>query len=220
MKRTATLIFCLICLTQYSFGQTSSGSTPPSGWKRIYIKDVGRFDLPPSMEIQRGNYKEFMVESRKVMGLEATQITAQPKGLNELKEKGLEKYARVMLETKIASAGSFEKLNFKISKYSPTDIRELNSIFKQQLRENFYGTGLKLIEWYPLKLERISGMSCIHVSYKRQYKDRPLVLVHLYYFQNKDRMHTLTLSYRISEAAYWKDDLARVLESFKITNIR
>lgn len=220
MKRTATLIFCIICLTQYSYGQTSFPSTPPTGWERIYIKDVGSFDLPPSMEIQKGQYKEFMVGSRKIMGLAATQITAQPKGLNELNKNGLKKYARVMLETKTAPSGSFEKLNFKVSKYTPSDIRELNSAFKQQLQESFIGTGLKLIQWYPLKLDAVNGMSCIHVSYKRQFQDKPLVLVHMYYFQNYDRMHTLTLSYRISEASDWKSDFARILQSFRITNIR
>lgn len=220
MRKVIILFFCILALVKTSFGQIFSPPPLPNGWERIHIKDVGSFDLPPSMEIQGGTYKEFVVESRKILGLDATQITAQPKGINELKKDGLEKYARVMLETKTAPPGSFEKLNFKVSKYTSSDIRELNSIFKQQLQENFNGTGLKLIQWYPLKLEVINGMSCIHVNYKRQFQDKPLVLVHMYYFQNHDRMHTLTLSYRLSEADYWKDGFAKILKSFSISNVR
>ena len=60
-------------------------------WKRIYIKNVGNFDLPPSMEVQKGKYKEFIDEQRKIKGFDATQLTAQQKGLNKFQKKGFEK---------------------------------------------------------------------------------------------------------------------------------
>ena len=68
-------------------------------------------------------------------------------------------------------------------------------------------------------LQNFNGMSCIHIYYKRQFQNEPIVLVHIYYFQNYDRMHSLTLSYRISEADYWKNDFATILKSFRLTNI-
>jgi hypothetical protein len=37
----------------------------PTGWERIYIKNVGSFDLPPTMEVQKGKYKEFVDEIKK-----------------------------------------------------------------------------------------------------------------------------------------------------------
>jgi hypothetical protein len=215
-KIILVLAFTLI-LKEHSFGQTS---TTPNGWEKIYIKNVGSFDLPPTMEIQKGKYKEFIDEVKKIKGYDATQITAQQKGLNEFGKEGFEKYARVMVETTFGSAGDFEKLNFNIATYSQMDISELNSTYKQQIQQSFIGTGLKLIEWYPLKLEKVNGMSCIHISYKRQLQDKPFVLVHIYYFHNNDRMHSLTLSYRLSELDYWKSDYATILKSFRITNIR
>lgn len=220
MKKTSFLILFSVLLIQSSFGQISSPPPLTTGWERIYIKNVGSFDLPPTMEVQKGKYKEFNDEIRKIKGFDATQITAQQKGLNEFGKEGFEKYARVMLETTFGSTGDFEKLNFNISEYTQADIAELNTIYKQQLQQSFYGTGLKLIEWYPLKLEKVNGMSCIHISYKRQLQDKPYVLVHIYYFHNNDRMHNLTLSYRLSEADYWKASFATILKSFRITNIR
>lgn len=220
MKKISFLILFSVLLIQSCFGQISSPPPLTAGWERIYIKNVGSFDLPPTMEVQKGKYKEFNDEVRKIKGFDATQITAQQKGLNEFGKEGFEKYARVMLETAFGSTGDFEKLNFSISEYTQADIAELNTIYKQQLQQSFYGTGLKLIEWYPLKLEKVNGMSCIHISYKRQLQDKPFVLVHIYYFHNNDRMHNLTLSYRLSEADFWKANFATILKSFRITNIR
>lgn len=218
-KRTFLLLFSVL-LIQPSFGQISSLPHLTTGWERIYVKNVGSFDLPPTMEVQKGKYKEFNDELRKIKGFDATQITAQQKGLNEFGKEGFEKYARIILETTFGATGDFENLNFNISEYTQADIAELNTIFKQQFQQSFYGTGLKLIEWYPLKLEKVNGMSCFHISYKRQLQDKPFVLVHIYYFHNNDRMHILTLSYRLSEADYWKADFATILKSFRITNIR
>lgn len=220
MRRINTFFLVSILAIQFCFAQTIPLPTLPSGWERIFIKNVGSFDLPPTMEVQNGKYKEFIDELKKIKGYDATQITAQQKGLNEFGRKGFEKYARVMVETTFGSPGDFEKLNFNIAEYSQAEISELNSTYKQQFQQSFIGTGLKIVEWYPLKLEELNGMSCIHLSYKRQLQDKPYVLVHIYYFHNNDRMHSLTLSYRISEIAYWKSDYSTILKSFRITNVR
>ena len=221
MKKISIILTTLLCVIQICVAQTLPPLPPlQAGWERIYIKNVGSFDLPPTMEVQKGKYKEFIDEMRKIKGFDATNLTAQQKGLNEFSKEGYERYARVMLETTFGSAGDFEKLNFNTAEYTQTDINELNSTFRQQIQQSFRGTGLKLIEWYPLKMEKVNGMSCIHMSYKRQLQDSPIVLVHTYLFHNNDRMHTFTLSYRLSEENYWKSDYATILKSFRITNIR
>lgn len=214
-------IILILALTLISTGHFYVQiSTTPSGWEKIYIKNVGSFDLPPTMEVQKGKYKEFVDEVKKIKGYDASQLTAQQKGLNEIGKEGFEKYARIIVETTFGSAGDFEKYNFNITEITQTDITELNSIYKQQIQKSFLGTGLKLIDWYPLKAEKVNGVSCIHISYKRQLQDKPFVLVHIYYFHNNDRMHSLTLSYRLTEADYWKADYATILKSFRISNIR
>jgi len=64
-----------------------------------------------------------------------------------------------MVETTFGSPGDFEKLNFNIAEYSQAEISELNSTYKQQFQQSFIGTGLKIVEWYPLKLEEL--MVCL-----------------------------------------------------------
>lgn len=220
MKNLTSILTLLFYAVQFCFAQTLPPPTLSTGWERVYIKNVGSFDLPPTMEIQKGKYKEFVDEIKKIKGFDASQLTAQQKGLNEFGKEGFEKYARVMVETTLGAVGDFEKLNFNITQYTQADILDLSSTYKQQIQQSFLGTGLKLIEWYPLKIEKVNGMSCIHISYRRQLQDKPLVLVHMYIFHNNDRMHTFTLSYRISEVDFWKSDYATVLKSFRITNTR
>ena len=58
------------------------------------------------------------------------------------------------------------------------------------------------------------------MSYKRQLQDKPFVLVNIYQFHNNDRMHTLILSYRVSECTEWKPTFENILKSYRITNIK
>lgn len=211
-------MFAVNIANSFCYAQTLTLPTLTSGWERIYISDVGSFDMPSTMEIQAGKYKQGMNAYYKRMEYETPDLVAQQKKLNEYDKNAFEKYARVMIQTTIGKAGDYEKLNFNVSAYSLSDITELNTIYKKQIKEGFVGTGLELIEWYPLKVEKVNGMSCIHISYTRRLQDKPLVLVHIFYFHNNDRMHTFTLSYRISEADYWKTDYATILKSFRITN--
>ena len=214
------IIITLFLALVYSGQLFSQHAATPTGWQKVYIKDVGSFDMPPTMEIQEGKFKQWVNEFYKRMEYDVPQLVAQQKGLNEFTKEGFEKYARIMVETVYGEAGDFEKFDFNISKFSQVDVAELNSILKQQVQSSFLGTGLKLIEWYPLKIEKVNGVSCIHSTYMRQLRDNPYVLVHIYYFHNNDRMHSLTLSYRYSDENYWKESFARVLKSFSITNIR
>ena len=55
----STSLITLVC------GQGISPPTLISGWERIYIKNTGYFDLPPTMEVQKGKYKEIADENRK-----------------------------------------------------------------------------------------------------------------------------------------------------------
>jgi hypothetical protein len=222
MKRLITLVLIILFFKLFSNAQALPRPLPivASNWERISVKDLGSFDLPPTMEVQSDKYRVFFDKVNKLRYYDTPQLTAQPIGVNDLVKEGLEKYARVMIETDIGKFGDFEKLNFNITEYTQADIAEMNNEFKQNIRQNLQQVNIKIIEWYPIKFETINGMSCIHISYKRQLNSNPHVLVHMYYFPNYDRMHTLTLSYRLSEVDYWKSDFAKILNSFRITNIK
>lgn len=202
---------------------TVKGNPPPElqpEWERIYVKDVGSFDLPPTMEIQKGKYKELSNDFKRERLIDEVDIVAQQKGLNEFGKEGYKRYARIMFDTDIDLPGTFYDLYFSINQFKMTEINELNSLYLQSTNDSFIGTGLKVIEWHPLKIEKINEMSCIHLSYIRQLNDNPLVLVHIYMFHNNNMMHSLTMSYRLSESDYWKDDFNTALKSFRITNVK
>jgi hypothetical protein len=57
-KMTKVLIYFIMFFATLSNAQTLSKPLQhvASGWERIYIKDVGSLDLPPTMEIQNSNY--------------------------------------------------------------------------------------------------------------------------------------------------------------------
>lgn len=222
MKKLLFIVCVLLTNFAISFAQTLPLPQPilKNGWTRVNIINVGFFDIPASMEVQKGKYKESMDKIRKTKGYDVSQLTVQQKGLNQHERKGFEKYARVMVETSYGNIDEYEKLNFEINKIEKDEISKLNSTYKQQTINSFVGTENKLIDWYPLKIEIINGMSCVHIIYKRQLNDKPFVLVHTYIFYNSDRIHTLTLSYRFSEFEFWKADFATILKSFRITNIK
>lgn len=155
-----------------------------------------------------------------IHGFDVFDLTAQQKGLNEFSSSGYERYARVIINTTYGNTGDYENLNFNIEEITQSDKNELNIFFRDEMQNSFSANGLKLVEWYPLKVEKINGMSCFHISYVRQIQDNPVVIVHGYLFQNNDRIYNLTLSYRISESNYWASDFDTILKSFRITDVR
>ena len=214
-----------IALASSSVAQAHQLPELKQGWTRVHIENVGNIDLPPTMEVQGGKYKEFVDNLLGSRELTVPQLAAQQKGLNENKGP-TGKYARVMVETDIGSYGDYETLDYDINGFTKADIAELNTATKQQVQQSFIegsklGVGqVRLVEWHPVSLKKINGMSCYHLSYTRQMNANPSVIVDTYIFQNNDRLHRLIMSYRVSEAEYWEKDFATILKSFRITNVR
>ena len=214
---TVLLLFSLIATAQTL---PQPNPTLTTNWERIYIKDIGNIDIPPTMEVQGAEMKTFINEERKIKGYDASQITIQQAGLNEKKPESFNKYARIILDTYLGTAGDYAKLNFNTTEFSQSDIAQTNVVMKSQIVQSMEGSDLKLIEWCGTTVEKVNGMSCTHISYKRQNGGKPIVLVHMYTFQNYDRAYRLTLSYRLSEQDYWKTDYATILKSFRLSNIK
>jgi len=204
----------------YSNPSPTTPSIVQEGWQTIYIKDVGSFDIPPTMEIKDNNYTSYYDEIKKVKVYDEIKLVAQQKGLNNNSKEGFEKYARVIVTNLKSPLGEMESLYFDFSTFTESEMTEIDNVYKLQSEQELKMIDMKMIEWYPAKFEKINGMSSLHISYKRQMKDQPFVIVHMYIFHNKDLIPQLTLSYRQSEEYYWKSDFEKILKSFKITNIR
>jgi len=217
MKHTITLLACLLIST-ISFSQSTD-------FENYRIIEVGSISIPNNMEIQSGNYKKlsetYQKEMSKKFGYEVSdnRIVFQQKGLNDLEKQGLASYVRVILETEIGNFGDFDKLTNKLTATSQ-EISDISKEFKSQIQQSFAGTGLKLITWYGVSIVTINGRTALKISYLRQLNDKPYVVVNMYRFQNNDRLHSLTLSYRQSDEATWKPLLTKIANSFTITNVR
>ena len=215
MKKTIIIASLIIFISENILAQTKY-------YKKYLIKNVGSINIPSTMELQSGNYKKNSEKYMKELSnqydfeISSNRIVFQQKGLNNYNRSSFNRYARVIIETKFGNFNDFEKLDFNISKFSTIDIQELDQTFKKGILNSFYNTPIKLIKWYKLKVEKINGMSCFHIKYKRQYANNPFVIVNVYLFQNNDRMHKLTMSYRLSEESYWKTDFYKILKSFRI----
>ena len=216
----AILFILLISISGTHFSQSQAAQPLLTGWERIFIRNVGFIDMPPNMEVQSGTYQEIMNSYYNRLEVDAPQLVFQQKGLNNNTSSSFQNYGRVLLETQIGSYGDFQPLSFNIATVTSSEISDLNWNFKQKTMSDLASIGHTLIEWYPLKVRKVNGMPCIHVSYKRQLGTNPVVLVNYYIFQNNDRMHSLTLSYRVSEMTLWKTNFDRILTSFRITNVK
>ncbi|WP_297975023.1 hypothetical protein [uncultured Capnocytophaga sp.] len=177
------------------------------------IDEVGSISVTDDLELQGGNYKEMVdsyLNSRHINF--DSRVVFQPKGLNAF-DKEVNSYCRIIIETLY---GDYEPLYSKIPQISVNELRELSTTMKQSLIQGFAGTSLQLINFYGSTIVKVNNQVAIKTSYTRRLGDNAPVRVDVYHFQNRDRMHSLTLSYRIEDAALWKEKLSHSLNSFKI----
>lgn len=186
------------------------------GWERVQIKSVGFIDIPPSMEIQSGSYKDFADHFKQENELNISDIVIQTKGANNWEKQGLKQYARILISTTYGDSGDFGTLNMPITKADLEQLPEMDKLLKDQMIQSFEGTIIKLNEWRGTALEKINGMTCIVFSYTRILEGKTPVLVTTYNFPNYDRSHLLTVSYRLSETEIWQDEILTAVNSFRI----
>lgn len=212
---------CLVVFVVIGFFNTVFAQQLKSS---IYsIENVGIITISNQLELQGGNYKKFSEAYQKTMSeildfqVSDSRVVFQPKGINNFESKALALYSRVIIETDVGNYGDYDALK---TKYTTSEILEFNSAIKQQVYSELKGTTMNIVKWLGTSVVTINGMNAIKVSYIRQLQDNPFVIVNTYIFQNKDRVHRLIMSYRQVEEEIWKPQFSKVLESFKITNIR
>jgi len=131
--------------------------------------------------------------------------------------KSIENNLKQMTDVELRNAIN-STLKEKIPDVELKEMRhKLYEVMKQQISKN---QSLKLIEWFPSTVEKINGMLALSYTYRRQLGNSPIVQCKTYIFQNYDRTHTLTMSYRESEKEIWEKDFPTILSSFRITNIQ
>jgi len=201
---------------------TLSSQAQDETWETISIPGICTFQIPPTVEIQKGNYKQLSDQIEKTF-IEITtspeRVIAQPKGINDFDPAALNRYCRIIVETDRGAKGDFLKLNEPVAA-SEAGLRKLDEIrkahFQQEAaRSTSKGMKMTILSWQPVKIVRVNGVNAILTTYTRSMNDAPPALVKIYEIQNNDVLHRITISYRESEKALWADDLDKVVDTFK-----
>jgi hypothetical protein len=206
--------FCILGLCQVAPAQNQT-------WQTISIPGICTYQIPPSVEIQRGTYKEL---SDKFLGLvleiEASpdQVIAQPKGINSFDPQALKRYCRIIVETDHGRRGQYKSLDSPFA-VSEQELLELDAILKQQIQQaatmsTAKGMKMVLLSWQPVKIVRVNGIDTLKTTFSRSVNDGPPAVVSMYLVQNNDCMHRITISYRLSEKSLWARDLEKVIDTF------
>jgi hypothetical protein len=209
MKKTI-----LILQTFMAFGFSAGIQTAKipieKGWKKIGIKEVGTIELPITFEIDKSKYKRNTVEGISV-------YTDQNLIAETKMAKGT-KHAQVVFDTFVGESGDFGKLGSNFNNITAKGLEDLDKLEKNALVKGGYNG--KIIEFRPNKVLQINGMSCLCYSYIRQLEGKPAERVTIYFFHNNDRSHQINFYCNASDANYWKADCSKIINSFKITNVR
>ncbi len=215
LTTAAIVILCLACLSQPAVAQGQL-------WQNVSIPEICSYQIPPTVEIQKGTYKQI---NEKFLGkmleiaISPDCVVAQPKGINSFDPQALKRYCRIIVETERGACGEYEALDAPFT-VSPAELREVDAMLKQQMKQTAAlstakGMKMKLLSWQPAKIVNVNGATALRTTYTRSMNDAPPVLVNMYMIQNNDRMHTITISYRVAEKNIWAADLGKVINTFK-----
>ena len=193
------------------------------GWVRLKIPDVGSIDYPPDfLELQSGDYREFVEEVFLVYELQSSDFTLQQVGLNELNLSAFDEYRRVMLQTSYLNPGEEvfrAKQKYTMSKQELAEIRSawVSQVSQELAQQSMAGLGdNRIVDPGSVEIVEINGMHPLVWTYTRQLDDNPVVLVRQYVFWNYDKMHLLSFSYRVQDEEECTDIYAKILQSFRL----
>jgi len=220
-KGISQLMLLLLLLLSVTSCNAQSGSNPPAkkeaplridGWLNITIPGICRFQAPPTMEIQGGDYKKVKEAIMEVLEITlSADLILQQKGLNDRNdEKARERYCRILVNTSKGAEGEFFPLGEKPSA-TKADLQDFDRESRKLIEQQF-----TILDWYPTTVEKINGFYALKTSYRRSLKSamNPVVVT-IYNIHNHRMLHTVTVSYRESETELWKADLDRVINTFE-----
>lgn len=73
----------------------------------------------------------------------------------------------------------------------------------------------KLKSWNGTRIVSLNGVECFLTEYTRALGASPDVFVRLYRIMNNDKMHSVSVSYRLSERSLWESDLVTLLKTLQ-----
>ncbi len=190
-----------------------------AAWKTVSVPGICTFQIPPTMELQAGKYRAVMDQYRTQV-LQVTdsgnRVVAQQKGLNQLDPTARSRYARVIVETQTEANGDFNRLGEPLP-LSRSEVAEVDAAIQEAAQSTAAGFSTELTSWGGTRVVRVNGIDCLLTEYSRSVNSAPPATVRIYKFMNNDRMHTVSVSYRTTEADLWADDLDKIITTFQFT---
>ena len=183
------------------------------GWTEETVPGVGTIMVPDTMEVQS---KEYRALKEEVSGISSDSFIVQQYGLNDDLNSAYDTYVRVMINCDQGSSGDYPPEEFDPDLYTESEIDGLSDELERQMRAQFEGTALEIVDWYPLELTCVNDMPCMHIAYSRMGDEGETTKVDYYVIPADDRLVRVSMSYRESDAGMWKDDLEQMLETLEI----
>ncbi|MCG3873085.1 hypothetical protein [Psychrobacter sp. Ps7] len=216
--------FDILLLQMLLLLASSLSNASDINFQKYSIPNLGEISIPLSMELQGGRYKELnnevleIINARADLGLSKDgRYVFQQKGLNSFDKNGFNTYARIIIHTTLGNYSEYASLK---DPYALTAF-ERNQLSKQlrtQTTQSLAKINIKIIRWYGINPVKINDQNALEISYLRQLGNNPYVAVRAYYFENNDREHLVTVSYRLSDEKVWKPLFIKSLKSLKIIN--
>ena len=182
------------------------------GWQRRVIANLGSIDFPQNiMEEQNRAWRQSAEAQSKADG-----IPVFPQDTVVIQQYGTSRYARIMITEMKGSRGEFKKLSEK-NYFSKAELKGYDAQMRQNIKNDFSKIpGMKLLEYYPARLQDLNGMQPVVVSYRRQLGNNPPVLVWDYRFMNDNSIVQVIMSYRQAEDDIWAPVFQKSLASLRI----
>ncbi|NJO88379.1 MAG: hypothetical protein HC831_04965 [Chloroflexia bacterium] len=146
-------------------------------WTKIAIKGIGTIEIPPTMEVKGGEWKEITDKLYKIKEYQIPNVVLQPTGMNDLNKSALNKFARIIITRLEFEEPSNLGLMFKKESIKNSELSDLNEIFQQNISNQI--KNINILEWYPLEIVKINNMSALRMDTKELQQLIKVLLLHI-----------------------------------------
>lgn len=243
MKKIVMLLFCLL-MAVTGCGQTETGKPSVKtasypGWVEIKAGDQASFQVPAQLVQQSEEYRTKQLAKENVDPLMKRWLTEDAE---TAKSGGCvvaqnSEAGDIPWETK----ASFAKVEFK-TLHSPekmprygqnlglkeAEIREFGDITQKSIQgmavKNLpQGYEINFANWQPMSSNIVNGVENLHTSYDEeiwlQGQKKMTLHVERWTFFNRDRVHTLIVSWNARDTALWEKEDTKLVNIVNTLNI-
>lgn len=187
-------------------------------WETIELSNLVEIKMPPSMEFQSDEYKNFAEYLLGNHQEAPNKIVLQQKGLNEGITPEFDTYARIIL-----TAEPFNDTpNLDDIHFTRQELDQLSNDFKNEVNQNLLAVKLsqdypvKLLNWNRLKTKDLSSHKTLNFSYTYSMADFSKIYSENYLlFKNYNRI-VVTVEYSMEDSDKWEPDINKAINTIKI----